>query len=697
MKINSVGTVDNINKNKTDNSNNQHQSSPNFKGLLDLPGAFMSGIENGGFVASFLVQDTLGMTVPRSGEGLLRGIDRDRVKSTWNVIKAKATFRQPKEEDKAKMLHLKDLNFKEGAEVLIREGLSGPFMMFTPMLVLFAGKKLVGKSTFTNSSMIKRLGKNMTELVSSKEHDSVGELKKDFYRKNITKMVKATTQCGNEAAEQKFIDDAVASLEKMDEYTEKMANSSPCRKRKLSKLQKREQAKLLQGFNDFHKTNSTDYNMLNRVNLDGEIYSTEKALNGIRAYANDVLKNKNIEDISVKHTEYIEKKSLVSRALINATAALSTIGSLSIVPMLYKLVNPVPPGALGDPKTADEKLEASKLQELKKEQTPKNNGNVSFTGRYDKFTKLFEFNGNQLTPAIMLSLAGGGLMLPRVSTAAKRAPENPVTKKKDYSEIPEIMTRDIISTGAVTFGVPMLSKALINGYEDKSGFVLLTKPKEPLKGVKKVLDMLNPFSGFGPRELKDLDQIYGNIDNIEKLNTFSRFIDNNNGNLAKILKTEKRVASVFAEHGLDVKKLAKGDKKASNSAIIEKLTDNSFAQKVIDAIKPEKEGVANRLLKRARTLNSMTSFASTVFFVPAFLGLVLPRMVYGMTARRQRKLAEANQKALEQNNTFQVQETKSDIQKPNETLEKDSKKNIDYTKLNKNFAQSQTFTQMKHS
>ena len=90
MKINNVGKFENINKNnKTDKSNNQHQSSPNFKGLLDIPGAVMSGIENGGFVASFLVQDTLGMTVPRSGEGLVRGIDRDRVKATWNVIKSR--------------------------------------------------------------------------------------------------------------------------------------------------------------------------------------------------------------------------------------------------------------------------------------------------------------------------------------------------------------------------------------------------------------------------------------------------------------------------------------------------------------------------------------------------------------------------------------------------------------------------------
>jgi len=719
LNLNSVGKTNSIyNNNKTDKSNNQRQSSPNFKGLIDLPGVVMSGIENGGFIASFLVQDTLGMTLPRSGEGLIRGIDKDRIRATKNCVKAKLGFGKATEEDKAKCLHLKDLNFKEGSEVLIREGLSGPFMMFTPVLVLLGAKKVAGRSTFTNSAMIKRLGQTMTDLVGETTHRSKDALKEAFYRKNVEKMVQATTGATDKAAEAEFIDKAVESMERLDNYAAQMKNATCKAKKGLKKDMAEEQKNLLDSFNQFHRTHSSDYDMVNRSKLDGEVFSTEKTINGIRDYAHDVLKNKEVSEITAEHTKSIENKSLVKRAVINIAAALSTVGSLSIVPMLYKLVNPVPPGALGDPKTADEKLMAAK-NNANAPKAENNKGNVSFTGKYDKFVKYFEFNGNQLTPALMLSLAGGGLMAPRVATAANRAPENPVTNKKDYSEIPEIITRDVVSTGAVTFGVPMLSKLLVNSYADKTGFVLQNKLEKPLTGVKKVLDMLNPFSKVNPYQIKDLDQMYGNLDTPEKLGTFTEFIDKNGGNLAKILKTEERTNEVFEDFGLNLKELAKGDRNAANATIKEKLASEAgFAERLIEAIKPEpkKPGLftrayrsvkkticektgkeykevakeaPNKLLKRARSLNSVTSFAATVFLVPAFLGMVLPKMVYGMTARRQKKLAEATQKALaEKNNLAQAQNTSEN--------KSDEKSKVDFSKLNKNIAKSQTFTQMRH-
>ena len=720
MNLNAVGKTNNLYNNKTDRNNNQHQSSPNFKGLIDLPGVVMSGIENGGFIASFLVQDTLGMTVPRSGEGLVRGIDKDRIQATKNCIKAKIGLGKATDDDKAKCLHLKDLNFKEGTEVLIREGLSGPFMMFTPVLVLLGAKKMFGKSTFTNSNLIKRLGNSMTELVSEGSHESKEALKTKYYRKNIEKMVQATTKASDKEAEAAFIDSAVESMNKLDGYAAQMASAKSKDKKILKETMKQENAALLDSFNQFHRTHSSDYDMVNRVKLDGDVYSTDKAISGIRDYAHDVLKNKELSEITSDYTKSVKNNSLVKRAIVNVSAALSTVGSLSIVPMLYKLVNPVPPGALGDPKSADEKLLAAKTQKENEVKPEDKNGNVSFTGRYDKFAKLFEFNGNQLTPALMLSLAGGGLMVPRVGTAAKRAPENPVTQKKDYSEIPEIITRDVISTGAVTFGVPMLSKVLISSYANATGYVLKNKPETPLKGLKKVLDMINPFSSINPYGIKDLDQMYGNLDTPEKMGTFAEFIDKNDGNLAKILKTEKRTNGVFEEYGLNLVELAKGDRKEANAAIIEKVKDSEFAQKLVDAIKPEnnksgfisrtfnsvkkavyqtftgKEYVAkqndipNKLLKRARSLNSVTSFAATVFLVPAFLGMVLPRMVYGMTAKRQKKLAQAALEA-QQNSIAQTSQTAEQAK----TEEKPQQK-IDYSKLKSNANKSQTFTQMRH-
>ena len=93
MQINSVGTSSNLYNNKQ--AKNHKKTNTNFKGLMDIPGALMQGLENTGFIGSFLVQDTLGMTVPRTREGLYRDVPEEKKKN------------------------FKDLNFKEGAEVLI--------------------------------------------------------------------------------------------------------------------------------------------------------------------------------------------------------------------------------------------------------------------------------------------------------------------------------------------------------------------------------------------------------------------------------------------------------------------------------------------------------------------------------------------------------------------------------------------------
>ncbi len=674
MKINSVGTVNNINK--TENN----QSNPNFKGLLDIPGMAMNGIEKGGFATSFIIQDTLGMTAPRTGEGLIRGIDKERVHATWNVMKARLTFQEPSEEDKQKCLSLKDLNFKEGLEVGIREGLSGPFMMFTPMLVLALGKKYVGKSTFTNSSMINRLGNRFTEVVKNGGHDSVEALRKDFYKKNITNIVQSTTKSGDISAESAFIERATDAMAKLDEYENKIANSSGKVRRNAKKAQKRAQAQLIQDFNDYHKTHSSDFDLLNRVKLDGQVYSTEKTINGIRGYAQDALKGQSLESITEDSSKTLKKSALVKRGVVNLAAAVSTIGSLSIVPMLYKLVNPVPPGALGDPTKESTGAGVNENVVSDKNATSnKNNGQVSFTGKLDGLARHLEFNGSQFTPALMSTLAVGGLMAPRCITAAKRAPEDPVTHKKDYSEIPEALTRDIISTGAVTFGVPMLSKALISSYEGNTGFVLRNKAPKNMSTAKKVLDYLNPFSGLSYYGISDLDQIYGNVDTPEKLGNLANFLDENGGNVAKVLKTEKETHSVFEKYGLNIKELAKqSDRKTANQTVINKMNeDKNFAQELVEKLKPAKKGGANAMLKRSRSLNSYVSFAATVLLVPAFLGIVLPKFVYKMTAKRQQKQAEARA-------AYQAELGKQD-QAPK----------VDYSKLT-NAVTSTTFQSMKH-
>ena len=112
----------NIQNQSNKNSQYFEQNKPVFKSaaILNASGNLMQSIENGGFLASFLIQDGFGMTLPRSVAGFLR--------------------------DKEVTGHY---NMQEGFEVVGREGLTGPSMMaVAPLMLLLAAK--FGKTTSVN-------------------------------------------------------------------------------------------------------------------------------------------------------------------------------------------------------------------------------------------------------------------------------------------------------------------------------------------------------------------------------------------------------------------------------------------------------------------------------------------------------------------------------------------------------------------
>ena len=124
---------------------NEVKTEPNFKGidsLLSSAGFVMNGIEKGGFLTSFLIQDTLGMTAPRVGAGFLR--DKE-VTGKYNK--------------------------QEGFEVLLREGLTGPLMMaVAPTSLLIAAA--FGRTTSVNTRLIRRLGENLKDLLLKSDIDN---------------------------------------------------------------------------------------------------------------------------------------------------------------------------------------------------------------------------------------------------------------------------------------------------------------------------------------------------------------------------------------------------------------------------------------------------------------------------------------------------------------------------------------------
>lgn len=629
-----------INNNRVKNTNNkqQNQNNPKFKGLgsmvMNGAGWAMNSIENGGFVASFLIQDTLGMTVPRTREGLYR--DRDK-----------------------KNTKFKDMNFKEAGEVFIREFLSGPLMMFTPFVVFALTKKMLGKSTFTNTGLLKKMGKNFTEVVKNKHADTTTKgLKENFYRKSIKDMVLGTTPKANEQKTNNVVNTIYGHVEKLDELEANVKNAKGLSlkdkflnifRKKADKVVSEKQeiknqiadtkSKIINAFNNFHTENSNDLQYANRIKLGNDTYGSDETITAMRGYASDILKGKNAENITEQTAERFEKASMAKRIFSTVAASLATIGSTSIVPSLYAILNPVPPGALDEScnnptHKHDEKVAQTTAQPQQAQQAQNKQGNVQFKGN---ILRQLQFDGNQLTPVLMTALAGGGLIAPRLNTAVKRAPIDKDTGKKDLIEVPEILTRDVTSTAAVTFGVPILTKAMVNMYEKSTGFVLTNGSHKKESVFKKVLDTINPLSSVGPYSNSDVKEIYGNVDNKAKLTNFAQFIDKNDGNLFKVFKTLKNGKSSFAGTVADFDAISKLDNKSANAKIMEVIANNFDDKKAKTLMEAAKSGKPNGMLKRARGLNSLPRFVNTLILVPSFLGIILPKIVYGITAKNRKK------------------------------------------------------------
>ena len=220
-------------------------TAPVFKGGLDTflnkSGSIMNKIENGGFLVLFLIQDFLGMTVPRTIAGFLRD----------------------KEETG-------EYNIQEGFEVLGREGLTGPCMMSVAPLSLLLASKTLGDSTSINTELIKRYGDSLKEILSAENFDKSllkdgSKFKTEFYKKNIENILKQTLGDGvNKEELNASVDYIMKQLENYenipkDAKLKKFMGKSRYRSECLSNISSY--------INNLKYKTSTDLDMLNKVKL----------------------------------------------------------------------------------------------------------------------------------------------------------------------------------------------------------------------------------------------------------------------------------------------------------------------------------------------------------------------------------------------------------------------------------------------
>ena len=613
--------------------------SPSFKAgagigsALDIFGRTMQGIEDGGFLVSFLIQDMLGMTAPRVGAAFLR--DKDITG---------------------------EYNMQEGFEVLGREGLTGPCMMAVAP-IMFALASRFGKLTSVNTPLIKRFGNSLKEILSNPKFDKTllnnkEKFKEEFYRFNIKEILDNTLGKDKYTEESvKYILDQIAKYEKIPSNAVIPKNIIGIKSK--SKYKKECLSNIAEHINDIKYSTSSDLGMLDSIkvgskNIKDDIkpFATTNAIEAMVKYSDDAITfNKNLNQLNENIADDIKNKAIAKRFLANITTIASTLGILSILPKLY-IRSDVAPGA----KAAMQLKEAQKNKEnnnksnevaFKGAKKPNKNWLTKLGKKLEKFFdkdfagKELEYNGHNFTNTLMAGLSIFGLLTPRGLKAYNRAQVDE-NGKKDLTELYEILIRDISSSLAVVFAVPMLTRAAVTSYEKQSGFVLMQKDRTKSK-IATMFDLLNPYSKAHVLTNSEINSLYNNVNSKEKMVNFCKYISDNGGDLQKILSKSEHANMIFNEKSINLEELVKLSKQEKNEAIknfFEKLgTDGKLDKKGVNEFvtKLMKGGInkpkGNKILGFARGLNSVPGIITTFLISPYLLGWFIPRLTYANTRR----------------------------------------------------------------
>ena len=582
--------------------------SPNFKAsslgmnLLSASGALMQGIENKGYVASFLIQDGLGMTLPRTATGFYR--DRE-VTGEYNI--------------------------KEGLEVLGREGMTGPFMMaVAPLMIWLTGKFC--KSCSSNTRLIKIIGDNFKSLVENSNlpqsiKNNKEAFKEEFVKHNVRKFYKDTIPEDKNAEE--TINYIVKEFEKLNSKDKKTVEAGY--KNILNKL------------NDNMVKISPNLESICRLsaNYGGEkqTFASGDVIKAINNFANDaIVKNSEYSNIDSKAAENIKNNLAAKRLGFNIATIAATLGGLSYLPKIYAY-NSVAPGAqhLVEQNDEDDSIISFKGKGINSEGILSKIGSFLTKKVPAWFQNEFEYNGYNFTMSLMACISLFGLLLPRGLRAYDRAlvDEN---GKKDMTEINEILLRDTISSLGVVYIVPIMQKAIISLYEDKKGFILSNRASMNKKWYQKVIDAINPYSDLKLLSNTELQALYGNIDSKEKMVNFAKFINKKGGDLEKILSKSETAKEVFAASSFTLESIREKSMKEKNKQIIsffEHLKDNDTTKELITKLMNDKGlGKKSSISKIARGLSSVPGFLSTVLISPILLGWFIPRLTYSNTRKK---------------------------------------------------------------
>lgn len=583
----------------------------NFGGVGDGVVMFMDGIERGGFVAGFLAQDAVGMVAPRILEGLYRNSEETG-----------------------------HLNWDFAQREMLRECLSGPSTFVIPLVMMTAIKKYSGTANNVKVDFIKAFGEEFSNYAGGKGVD-VSNLKRtqsEYFEQVYKNVLKTST-------------DNKIPAEELDELAKDFAdrtmqiNSAKSKGffKKISgkKVAGSREDLISEMANKFisirkkYTSPSTPHWVAEIGTGDSKKLSASIAsfTSNLLDYANDATENaksfvnKNKDGNVVDFIKNHKMRRMGSRFATNLGIWLSVVGFSLTIPKIYNMgLQGKNPGMVGleepeanvDDKKAenkqDKKNQADKVNFSGRQEVFKNISEKMTKGKnFKKFSDFFEFDGLSMTANSTLALLYGVYMPTRLMGAS------------DKHDTKEIWTRDLLSFTSILFGASAISRGFSKIMSGVSGLALNSTPENHDKSLlHKAKNYL--IGGINVFKSDELTARYSNVHEYEGgINGFFDFVTENGGNL-------KRMLAIDSDIKKHTEKILNKELIHSKNSEIEEAFKNAKGSKELDAIYEILKNPENKLVKRAKLLNSTFGFLSTIVLVPAFM-IWLARYCENMTKK----------------------------------------------------------------
>lgn len=579
-----------------------------FTGNFNPVVLLMDGIDKGGFAASFIAQDGVGMVAPRIYEGLNRNRETDE----------NGKKRGP-------------LNWEFARREGIREILSGPSAFLIPLGIMGIIKKYSGSANNVHVNHIFALGEQFADFAVKNNIDNAEKFKKGYYTEIFKNLLSNSTDNN--------LNKDVLN-ETSGKYADKLINIENLRKNKKGKEAKKLYGELINDYTQLRKSASeasiNEFEAILKLKNDKKLNTNiGQLLQSLTDYTNDAYKNtaKYLEKESKEQLEEFigkfNKHRAGTRVFSNLGMWGAVVGFYALIPKLYNMGLKHDPGLKG--------LEAETQQS--KKDVPftglfsKTGEAVVKNGKLNKLSNIFEFNGATMSVPAMLTLLFGFCL-----------PTRYVNAKSD-KERKEILVRDIASFMAILFGAKALSRAFSGMFAKISGLALNIKPKNNEGFFNKFKNYFTAGNGIEVLNSSQIVNKYSNVDKYkEGITGFFKFINENGGNLKKVLKIDSDVKS--ASESI----MTRFGKKSLDDATTEEIMEAFKKAKGSDELNSIQEILSkadNKLVNRAKTLNSAFGFVSTIGIVPVFM-MGLARYCEKMTKRAVEK-EKAQQEAAKQN------------------------------------------------